>query len=197
MNDAQYCQHHCPQHILCPVAGADGCMIGSAGLQNPGAPLCCEVDNHNVYLNMVRAIYDCGENEDRPATADFRADLGALLQSIVIPLGPSMFQNHRLSIDNRMNGIEGMDAIQPNFSQQQEDDLFRLIGITLDAQGTTIDVVATTQDISRQPVARRMHERYIFSIPNAHANNHELLTLVGTLTALFVNATTAHEFFSL
>ena len=179
----EVCAFGCPVGKKCLVADdTHGCVIGSPRLQNPGQPLCCEIDHADIYLETVRDILAHGNAPPnaRQSTADFRRALGDMMQKFTIRPGLSMFSNGTLFIDNSSRHAPSAD-----FSPSQVDDLLRLLLKV--SRRRRIIVELTTDDILRLPPEIRENKFY-FMVNNASVRIDNILSVANDLSVFFDNA---------
>lgn len=149
MNDAGYCNVGCPANSICPVADPNlGCVIGTTRPHNPGTPRCCQVDANFMFMKTVRDILAHGNDlvisQQNVGTVGIRQALGALLQTIDIPGGPSFFDdNHRaLIIDPDLVDIHDL-------TESHIDDLVQILQKMVPQSGFQAELPFA--DIQRQP----------------------------------------------
>jgi len=185
MNDAAYCAYGCPPGKRCHVADPNfGCVLGDELLTNPRRPRCCEVEDHNAFIDTAFAILEAGNSfnvvQQNAGTAGIRQALGALLVSFGIGGHPP-----------QASFYETLTIRPGQFVPRMVDDLVKLLQKMMPDSGFSVDM--EIYHIARQPREWRENPNNSFYSMVAPLQNlpSNALTLAATLEVWPRNVTAA------
>ena len=155
MEDADsYCRYDCPPNKRCAAADPNfGCLVGTTRPHLPGQQRCCEVADHDYFLDTVRAISAYGNRhvvvQQNAGTAGVRQALENLLHSLDSGGAP----------DNPIyNGV--LEIVPGQLDPSMIDNLVRVMQAMVPDSGFSVEMAVA--DIARQPLVWRENRSNFF-----------------------------------